>query len=88
MRLTDAGVGAHYQHGEVRAVAGQSKNGGLQVFVVSGQVDERDHLGGALADLLGGARLAVVHHLSVDGERNTDDLIFDQNVSVFLLKDN
>lgn len=55
MQLTDAGVGAHYQHGEVRAVAGESKNGGLQVFVVSRQVDESDHLGGALADLLGGA---------------------------------
>ena len=50
--LTHAGVGAHHQHGEVGAVACEAKDGGLQVLVVSSQVNESDHLGGALTDLL------------------------------------
>lgn len=64
--LTNAGVGAHHQHGEVGAVAGEAEDGGLQVLVVSGQINEGDHLGRALADLLRCARLAVVHHLHGD----------------------
>lgn len=62
-QLTDAGVGAHHQHGEVGTVAGEAEDGGLQVLVVTGEIDEGDHLGGALADLLGRAGLAVVHDL-------------------------
>lgn len=61
--LTDASVGAHHQHGKVRAVAGEAENGRFQVLVVSGQIDESDHLGGALTDLLGRPGLAVVHYL-------------------------
>lgn len=63
LQLTDAGVGAHHQHGEVGAVAGEAEDGRLQVLVVSGQIDEGDHLGGALTDLLSCPRLAVVHNL-------------------------
>lgn len=66
--LTDARVGAHHQHGEVGAVAGEAENGGLQVLVVSSQIDEGDHLGGALTDLLRRPRLAVVDHLKHDQE--------------------
>lgn len=62
--LTDACVGAHHQHGKVRAIAGEAEDGGLQVLVVSCEVDEGDHLGGALADLLRCPRLAVIHNLS------------------------
>lgn len=63
MRLTDAGVGAHHQHSKVGAVAGEAEDGGLQVLVVSSQIDEGDHLRGALTDLLSCPRLAVVHNL-------------------------
>lgn len=63
-QLTYTRVGAHHQHGEVRAVAGQTKDGGLQVLVVTCQVNEGDHFGGALTDLLGCSGLAVVHHLN------------------------
>ena len=63
LQLTNAGVGAHHQHGEVGAVAGETEDGGLQVLVVSGEVDEGDHLGRALADLLSCPRLTVVHNL-------------------------
>ena len=63
LQLTNAGVGAHHQHGEVGAVAGEAEDGGLQVLVVSGEVDEGDHLGRALADLLSRPRVTVVHDL-------------------------
>ena len=61
---TNAGVCTDDQHGEVRAVAGEAEDGGLQVLVVSRQVDEGDHFRGALTDLLCCPRLAVVHHLA------------------------
>lgn len=72
LQLTDAGVGAHHQHGEVGTVAGEAEDGRLQVLVVSGQIDEGDHLGGALADLLRCPRLAVVHHLPTYRHRVSD----------------
>lgn len=71
--LTDAGVGAHHQHGKVGAVAGEAENGRFQVLVVSGQINEGDHLGGALTDLLGCPGLAVVHYLKHHQRRRTHD---------------
>ena len=63
LELTDASVSAHYQHGKVGAIAREAEDGGLQILMVSRQVDESDHLGRALADLLSCPRLTVVHHL-------------------------
>lgn len=47
---TDSSVSADKEQGTVRAVGGEAKDGGVQVFMVAGQVDEGDHLGAALAD--------------------------------------
>lgn len=71
--LTNAGVGAHHQHGEVGAVAGEAENSRFQVLMVSGQINEGDHLGGALTDLLGCPGLAVVHYLKHHQQRRTHE---------------
>lgn len=84
LRLTDAGVGTHNQHGEVGAVAGEAEDGGLQVLVVSCQIDEGDHLGGALADLLRRPRLAVVDDLH--GDQRTSASLPPQDPLTFPLK--
>lgn len=72
--LTNAGVGAHHQHGEVGAVAGEAENSRFQVLVVSGQINKGDHLGGALADLLGCPGVAVVDYLKHHQRRTHDQL--------------
>jgi len=41
----------HHEHAEVGQVARHAEHGGLQVLLVSGQVDEGDDLGGLLTDL-------------------------------------
>lgn len=48
---TDSSVGTDEEQGTVGAVGGEAKDGGVQVFMVTCQVDEGDHLGAALADL-------------------------------------
>ena len=40
----DPGIGADHEHAEVRRVTRHPEDGRLQVFLVAGQVDERDHL--------------------------------------------
>lgn len=48
---TDPSVSADEQQGAVGAVRGEAEDGGVEVLVVAGQVDEGDHLGAAFADL-------------------------------------
>lgn len=61
---TNAGVCADEQQCAVGAVGGEAKDGGVQVLVVARQVDERYHLGAALADLLCRPGVTVIHHLA------------------------
>lgn len=65
---------SHHEHTEVGQVSGHAKHGGLQVLLVTGQVDEGDDLGGALANLcpVQAAAMAVrfVHHLQVFGQND------------------
>ena len=48
----DAHVGADHQHGVVGTVAGHAEHGRLQVAFVASQVNERDHFGRLLANIL------------------------------------
>ena len=48
-RLTHARIGSNDQHGEVGSASGKTKHGGLEVLVMSGQIDEGDELGGCFA---------------------------------------
>lgn len=61
--LTNAGICADDQHSEIRTVAGEAKDGGLQVFMVTRQIYECDHFRGTLTNLLCCPRLAVIHNL-------------------------
>lgn len=41
--LTDTSICADDQHSKIRTVAGKAKDGGLQVLVVTRQINECDH---------------------------------------------
>ena len=66
MALTYTGVCTDDKHGEVWWVAGQPKDGGLQVFVVATQIYQGDQLGGVLTNLFYSPRLTVVYNLKQD----------------------
>lgn len=61
--LTNASICADDQHSEIRAVAGEAKDGGLQVLVVTRQINECDHFRGTLTNLLCCSGLTVIHNL-------------------------
>lgn len=42
---------SYHEHAEVRQVASHAEHGGLQILLVSRQVNESDDLGGLLTDL-------------------------------------
>lgn len=63
LKLTNAGVCADDQYSEIWTVAGEAKDGGLQVLMVTCQIDECDHFRGTLTNLLCCPRLAVIHNL-------------------------
>lgn len=66
MILTNASICADDQHSKIWTVAGEAKDGGLQVLVVTRKINECDHFGGTLANLLRCPRLAVIHNLGKD----------------------
>lgn len=47
----DSSVGAHHQHAEVRSMACHSKDGGLEVLLVAGQINEGDDFCRGSADV-------------------------------------
>ena len=47
----DASIGSYHQHAEVGGMASHSKYGCLEVFLVSSEVNEGDHLGGGPTDV-------------------------------------
>lgn len=65
--LTNTSICTDNKHGKIRTVAGKAKDGGLQVLVVTCQIDERDHFRGTLTDLLCRSGLAVIDNLEEGG---------------------
>ena len=47
--LTHARVGSHDQHGEIGSTSVKTKHGGLEVLVMSSQINKGDELGGRFA---------------------------------------
>lgn len=69
-KRTNPSVCANNQHSKIWTVAGEAKNGGFQVLVVTGQINECDHFGGTLTDLLSCPRLAVIYNLGKSEAKN------------------
>ena len=42
--LTYSRIGSNYEHGKIRAVSSETKDGGLHVLLVASQVNESDQL--------------------------------------------
>lgn len=65
-RLTNAGGSTDNKHSKIWAVAGETKDGGSEVFLMASQVYQSDQLTGILADFFHSATLGIVHHLQKD----------------------
>lgn len=61
---------SHHEHAEVRQVSGHPKHSGLEVFLMAGQVDEGNDLGGLLTDFspvqASSVTIWFVYHLGPD----------------------
>ena len=65
-RLTNASGGTDNKHSKIWAVAGETKDGGSEVFLMASQVYQSDQLTGILADFFHSATLSIVHNLQKD----------------------
>ena len=65
-RLTNAGGGTDNKHSKIWAVAGETKDGGPEVFLMASQVYQSDQLTGILADFFHSTTLSIVHNLQRD----------------------
>ena len=65
-RLTNAGGSTDNKHSKIWAVAGETKDGGSEVFLMASQVYQSDQLTGILADFFHSATFGIVHHLQKD----------------------